>query len=84
MTKKYLNTYWNETRLDCGIRHRTLDRGTTLYKGQNDKEEAQHIQYLKINATIEMNAGGKLVKIKEERGLLQDWSSYQEVDHSLI
>ena len=24
------------------------------------------------NATIEMNAGGKLVKIKEERGLLQD------------
>ncbi len=24
------------------------------------------------NATIEMNAGGKLVKIKDERGLLQD------------
>ena len=24
------------------------------------------------NATIEMNASGKLVKIKEERGLLQD------------
>ena len=24
------------------------------------------------NATIEMNDGGKLVKIKEERGLLQD------------
>ena len=52
------------------IRHRTLDRGTTLCKGQNDKEEAQNNQDLKC--TIEMNAGGKLVKIKEERRLLQD------------
>ena len=49
MTKKYLNTYWNETRLDCGIRHRTLDRGTTLCKGQKDKEEAQNIQDLKCH-----------------------------------
>ena len=49
MTKKYLNAYWNETRLDCGIRHRTLDRGTTLCNGQNDKEEAQNIQDFKCH-----------------------------------
>ena len=35
------------------------------------------------NAKIEMNAGGKLVKIRDERGLLQDRSSSHEVDHSL-
>ena len=28
----------------CGIRHRALDRRTTLCVGQNDKDEAQHIQ----------------------------------------
>ena len=38
--------------------------------GQNDKEEALK-SFKTANATIEINAGGKLVKIKEERGLLQ-------------
>ena len=33
----------------CGIRHRALDRGTTLCVGQNDKEEAQNIQDLKCH-----------------------------------
>ena len=45
----------------------------TLCVGQNDKYEVQpRPGILKTsNAMIEMSAGGKLVKIKEERGLLQ-------------
>ena len=41
----------------------------TLCVVQNDKEESQNIQNL--NAMIDMNASGKLVKIKEESGLLE-------------
>ena len=69
-----LKTYWNRrdwTTHVCGIRHRTLDRGTTLCVGQNDKEEAPKKKT--SNSTIEINAAysGKLVNIKEECGLLQ-------------
>ncbi len=44
-----------------------------------DKMTKEKLKTFKTsNAIIEVNAGRKLVKIKEERGLLQ------EVDHSLI
>ena len=38
-----------------------------------DKMKKKKLKTFKTsNATIEMNAGGKLVNIKEKRGLLQD------------
>ena len=55
----------------CGIHHRTLDRGMTLYVGQNRKEFKKLKTFKTSNAMIEINAGGKLVKIKQERGLLE-------------
>ncbi len=72
MTKKYLNTYWNE------IGHRMFVEFATerLTEGRlrvRDKMTKKKLKTSKTsNATIEMNAGGQLVKIKEERGLLQD------------
>ena len=48
------------------------DRVMTLCVGQNHREETQNIQNLKCHDRNECwRTGGKLVKIKEERGLLE-------------
>ena len=66
-----------------GLRHGTLDRGMTLCEGQNDK--AQHIQNFKCRDRKLMNAGGKLVIIKEERGLLERLIVIsKKIDHIFI
>ena len=55
-----------------GIRHRTLDREMPLCLCVWDNMTKKKLNTFKTsNAMIEMDNGGTLVKIKEERGLLE-------------
>ena len=63
-----------------GIHHRTLYRGLCVW----DKITQKKLKTFKpSNAKIEMNAGGKLVKIKQERGLLERLIVISRSRHSL-
>ena len=65
----------------CGIRHRTLDRTTTLCVGQNDKE-AQNIQDLNVTIEIYATIGGPSSNLDEFLALRSQFDRDHGVDFS--